>query len=74
MVLNLRPLDMGLLDCVVEECDERFVEREQEEILGVVRRVLGGGGVDVGKGDAEVDEGGNGEVVVVVVAEGEGVR
>ncbi|MCJ1473724.1 hypothetical protein MMC13_002375 [Lambiella insularis] len=43
MVLNLRPRDLGLLDCVVEECDERFSEEQQEAILRIVGEVLGGG-------------------------------
>ena len=41
MILNLRPQDLGLLDCVVEECDERFNEAQQKEILGIIREVLG---------------------------------
>ena len=41
MILNLRPLDLGLLDCVVEECDERFSPERQEEILRIVSDVLG---------------------------------
>lgn len=41
MILNLRPQDLGLLDCVVEECDLRFTEDEQEQILGIIGRVLG---------------------------------
>ena len=36
MLANLRPRDLGLLDCVVEECDERLGAGEQEGILGVV--------------------------------------
>jgi len=43
MILNLRPVDLTLLDCVVEECDERFGEGRQEGILRVVGDVLGGG-------------------------------
>ncbi len=42
MILNLRPVDLTLLDCVVEECDERFEEGRQEGILRVVGDVLGG--------------------------------
>lgn len=41
MTLNLRPQDLGLLDCVVEECDLRFTEEQQEQILGIVAEVLG---------------------------------
>lgn len=43
IILNLRPLDLGLLDCVIEECDERFSAEQQEEILGVIGEVLGRG-------------------------------
>ncbi|MCJ1391294.1 hypothetical protein MMC18_004157 [Xylographa bjoerkii] len=49
MLMNLRPRDLGLLDCVVEECDERFGVEEQEGIL----RVVGGEGVG-GEGDVEM--------------------
>lgn len=41
MILNLRPLSLELLDCVVEECDERFTQDRQEMILQVVGDVLG---------------------------------
>ena len=41
MILNLRPSDLGLLDCVIEECDLRFTEEQQLEILKVVGNVLG---------------------------------
>lgn len=67
MICNLRPGEQTLLDCVVEECDERFSSQQQEEILGVVRDALGigkeeedavGGAVE---GDGDVVEGeGNG--------------
>ena len=52
MVLNLRPSDLGFLDCVIEECDERFTGEQQVEILAVIAEVLGqpeegrGGGED----------------------------
>ena len=41
MVLNLRPRELTLLDCVVEECDERFSQEKQEEILSIIGNVLG---------------------------------
>ncbi len=41
MIINLRPLDLTLLDCVVEECDERFSAQRQEEILRIIGDVLG---------------------------------
>lgn len=46
MVCNLRPLDPTLLDCVVEECDERFTQARQEAMLKVVGDVLGTRDVD----------------------------
>lgn len=53
MILNLQPRELGLLDCVVEECDLRFSEEEQERILAVVEEVLGVRVEkrDVGQGD-----------------------
>lgn len=41
MIVNLRPENLGLLDCVVEECDERFETERQEEIVRIVGDVLG---------------------------------
>jgi hypothetical protein len=41
MIVNLRPHNAILLDCVVEECDERFSEEAQIRILGIVEEVLG---------------------------------
>ena len=41
MICNLRPGEQTLLDCVVEECDERFSSEQQEEILRIVRDALG---------------------------------
>ena len=55
MILNLRPQDQSLLDCVVEECDERFSAEQQEEILRIVGDVLGrdeGEEIEEGNGDA----------------------
>ena len=62
MILNLRPAQMGLLDCVVEELDVRFGEEEQEGLLRVVRGGLGGGegGVDLDR-DGERGLGEEGE-------------
>ena len=51
MLVNLRPRDTALLDCVVEECDGRFGGREVEEMLEAVG-VLG---------EAPVVENGDGE-------------
>lgn len=41
MIINLRPLDLTLLDCIIEECDERFTSKQQEGILRIVGDVLG---------------------------------
>ncbi|KAK3170650.1 hypothetical protein OEA41_002732 [Lepraria neglecta] len=62
MVLNLRPQELTLLDCVVEECDERFTQERQEEILRIVQEVLGGeeNGVD-GEEGMNGANGGGGE-------------
>lgn len=44
MMLNLRPKELGLLDCVVEECDLRLEEEEQQQaVLECVARVMGMG-------------------------------
>lgn len=58
MIANLRPGNLGLLDCVVEECDERFSSEQQDEIVRVVGDVLGREEEDDG---GEI--GGNREVV-----------
>lgn len=52
MILNLRPRDLGFLDCVIEECDERFSAEQQEGILRVVEGVWGDGmdGEERGRG------------------------
>ena len=55
MVLNLRPGELTLLDCVVEECDERFSQEKQEEILSIIGNVLG-----TGESEAVWREGNNG--------------
>ena len=52
MVLNLRPGELTLLDCVVEECDERFSQEKQEELLSIIGNVLG-----TGEGEAVLVEG-----------------
>lgn len=50
MIANLRPESLGLLDCVVEECDERFSTERQDEILEIIGDVLGreGAGAESG--------------------------
>ena len=61
MVLNLRPGELTLLDCVVEECDERFSQEKQEEILAIIGNVLGTGRSEVVW--VEGNNGANGEVI-----------
>ena len=57
MIANLRPESLGLLDCVVEECDERFSTERQDEIVGIVGDVLG----REGDGEGEVGDGVDGD-------------
>ena len=59
MIVNLRPDTLGLLDCVVEECDERFTAEQQDEIVAIIGNVLGR---DEGEADAEGANGIYGEV------------
>lgn len=40
MIINLAPEELGLLDCLIEECDLRFSEEDQQRILEVVGEVL----------------------------------
>lgn len=40
MIINLAPEELGLLDCLIEECDLRFSDDEQQRILEVVGDVL----------------------------------
>ena len=60
MIVNLRPDNLGLLDCVVEECDERFTAEQQDEIVGIIGNVLGR---EEGDADGEGANGIYGEVV-----------
>lgn len=72
MIVNLRPENLGLLDCVVEECDERFTAEQQDEIVRIIGDVLGREGGDVnGEGTNEVhEEGVNGNGINGVNGEG----
>jgi len=77
MICNLRPGEQTLLDCVVEECDERFPSVQQEEILRIVRDALGITDVEGDTFGGAVEEGGDGDAVVkegngVVEVEGHG--
>lgn len=67
MIVNLRPENLGLLDCVVEECDERFSSEQQDEIVKIIGDVLGReveGGVHGGEANALATSGVNGEVAI----------
>lgn len=55
MILNLRPSDLGLLDCVIEECDLRFTEEQQLEILDIVGDILGRNAEEANDGAMVVD-------------------
>lgn len=61
MIVNLRPLGLELLDCVVEECDERLTVEQQEMILAIVGDVLGRE-EEGGEGEEEEAAGGMAEV------------
>ena len=41
MIVNLRPSDPILLDCVVVDLEDRFTEEQQEEILTIIGSALG---------------------------------
>ncbi|KAI9874301.1 MAG: hypothetical protein M1830_009902 [Pleopsidium flavum] len=59
MIINLRPDNAGVLDCIVEELDQRFSEEVQEEMLRVVVDVLGAREEDGEDGeDGEGEKGG----------------
>ena len=63
MIANLRPENLGLLDCVVEECDERFTAEQQGEIVRIIGDVLGregGNGGEVNGGGTDGTNGVNG--------------
>ncbi|CAF9934916.1 MAG: hypothetical protein ALECFALPRED_006177 [Alectoria fallacina] len=62
MIVNLRPESLGLLDCVVEECDERFTTEQQDEIVRIVGHVLGREGDGVEENGVN-GHGSHGEVV-----------
>lgn len=67
MILNLRPNNVVLLNAIIEEMSERFTEKQQEELVGIITEVLGdfpppaeeeangadGEGGDVSMNDAE---------------------
>ena len=57
--MNLRPDNLGLLDCVVEECDERFTAEQQDEIVAIIGNVLGR---EEGDADGEGTNGVYGEI------------
>ena len=40
MVLNLGIRELGLLDCCVEEMDERIGEVEQQDVIDIVNATL----------------------------------
>lgn len=71
MIANLRPDSVGVLDCMVEECDLRLTAEKQEEVLGVVADVLGGKKVDGVDGEGE---GANGDGVNGYGVHGDGVH
>ncbi|KAI9810630.1 MAG: hypothetical protein M1832_001229 [Thelocarpon impressellum] len=59
MILNLRPLSLGVLDTIIEEMDSRFDDEQQLKIQSLIAEVLGadGGPDPAGDGD-EVNQSG----------------
>ncbi|KAI9790546.1 MAG: hypothetical protein M1816_005053 [Peltula sp. TS41687] len=53
MILNLRPQNVGVLDTIIEEMDDRFKHGEEEEILRLIGDVLGRDEVDWGEEEEE---------------------
>lgn len=53
MILNLRPLDAVSLFLVVQEMYERFTEEQHEEMLAIIREVLGTPEVEEGSDSEE---------------------
>ena len=41
MILNLRPQRPVFLDCIIEECDARLSQSQQEEVLQIIAEHLG---------------------------------
>ncbi|KAF2458686.1 RNA polymerase Rpb4-domain-containing protein [Lineolata rhizophorae] len=61
MILNLRP-KFSALDPIIEEADVRFSEEQLQEIVDIIRDVLGGEDVPVeGYEPAENGDGGSGK-------------
>ncbi|KZF25281.1 hypothetical protein L228DRAFT_236396 [Xylona heveae TC161] len=57
MIFNIRPESQGVLDTIVEELDMRLDEKQQEEIVEHVARILGRAPEPEGEGeDAEGEE------------------
>lgn len=55
-IINLRPDNIGVLDTIIEEMDQRYTEDEQQEILAKVKRELGTPGFVTGtEGGGERD-------------------
>lgn len=47
MILNVRPQNVGVLDTIIEEMDDRFKNGQEEEILRIIGDVLGRDGEEV---------------------------
>jgi len=53
MLLNLRPEDTIVLDCIIEEFDYRHGETEQEELLAIIKDSLSVGGSNSTRSSAD---------------------
>jgi len=57
MILNLKPQDLGFLDCVLEECDLRFTQEQQEDMLMIIEEYMNSGVSNGGKADQKNGQG-----------------
>ena len=60
MILNLRPDSVALLTTIVEDCEQRYTDEQQEAILAAVGDVLGWKEEDDKDGDEVMVNGVNG--------------
>lgn len=52
MILNIRPENVAILNCIVEDAESRFNEDQQTEMLAMIEEVLGPFPVKEGQGEA----------------------
>ncbi|KAK7746822.1 hypothetical protein SLS53_002010 [Cytospora paraplurivora] len=52
MILNIRPENVAILNCIVEDAESRFNEDQQNEMLAIIEEVLGPFPVKEGQDEA----------------------